>query len=413
MTNRVVITGLGVVSPVGIGKDQYWEALSQGRSGIDRVTAFNVDDLPTKIAGEVRDFDPSLYLDKKEAKRMDRFTQFAVVAAQMAINDAGLNMADEDPYQVGVILGCGIGGIATIEDQARVLRERGPGRISPFFVPMIISNMAAGQISINLGAKGPNTTIVTACASSTNSVGEAFKWLQRGGAQVMIAGGTEASVTPLAFSGFCAMKAMSTNNEHPTKACRPFDLKRDGFVMGEGAGILILETLEHAQRRGATILAEVVGYGATADAHHITAPAPGGEGAAMAMALALADAGLKPEEVDYINAHGTGTDLNDRFETEAIKRVFGEHAYKVAISSTKSMTGHLLGAAGAVELIASVLAIQNRLVPPTINYETPDPDCDLDYVPNTARAMPVKVAISNSFGFGGHNATVAIKKYEA
>jgi len=411
MTKRVVITGMGVLSPVGIGLEEFWTSLTEGKSGIGPVTHFDASNLATTIAGEVKDFDPQKYMDKKEAKRMDRFTQFAVAAAAMAMEDAGLSKNNVDCERVGVILGTGIGGTNTFEDQHRVLGTKGPGRVSPFFVPMMIANMAAGHISIALGAKGINYTVITACASGTNSVGEAFKALQRNSADVIITGGTEAAITPMAMAGFASMKAMSTRNHEPQKASRPFDAERDGFVMGEGSAILVLETLEHAKNRGAKIYAEVVGYGCSADAFHITAPAPGGEGGARAMKLAIEDAGMSSEEVDYINAHGTSTDLNDKYETLAIKTVFGDHAYKMAVSSTKSMTGHLLGAAGSVELIASVLTIKNSIIPPTINLENPDPECDLDYVPNKARIQEVNVALSNSLGFGGHNATVIVKKF--
>ena len=412
MTKRVVITGMGVLSPVGIGLGEFWTSLTEGKSGIGPVTHFDASNLATTIAGEVKDFDPQKYMDKKEAKRMDRFTQFAVAAAAMAMEDAGLSKDNVDCERVGVILGTGIGGTNTFEDQHRVLGTKGPGRVSPFFVPMMIANMAAGHISIALGAKGINYTIITACASGTNSVGEAFKALQRNSADVIITGGTEAAITPMAMAGFASMKAMSTRNHEPQKASRPFDAERDGFVMGEGSAILVLEALEHAKNRGAKIYAEVVGYGCSADAFHITAPAPGGEGGARAMKLAVEDAGMSSEEVDYINAHGTSTDLNDKYETLAIKTVFGDHAYKMAVSSTKSMTGHLLGAAGSVELIASVLTIKNSIIPPTINLENPDTECDLDYVPNKARIQEVNVALSNSLGFGGHNATVIVKKFK-
>lgn len=412
MTKRVVITGMGVLSPVGIGLEEFWTSLTEGKSGIGPVTHFDASNLATTIAGEVKDFDPQKYMDKKEAKRMDRFTQFAVAAAAMAMEDAGLSKNNVDCERVGVILGTGIGGTNTFEDQHRVLGTKGPGRVSPFFVPMMIANMAAGHISIALGAKGINYTVITACASGTNSVGEAFKALQRNSADVIITGGTEAAITPMAMAGFASMKAMSTRNHEPQKASRPFDAERDGFVMGEGSAILVLEALEHAKNRGAKIYAEVVGYGCSADAFHITAPAPGGEGGARAMKLAVEDAGMSSEEVDYINAHGTSTDLNDKYETLAIKTVFGDHAYKMAVSSTKSMTGHLLGAAGSVELIASVLTIKNSIIPPTINLENPDTECDLDYVPNKARIQEVNVALSNSLGFGGHNATVIVKKFK-
>ncbi|MDW7675141.1 MAG: beta-ketoacyl-ACP synthase II [Bacillota bacterium] len=411
MKRRVVVTGMGIISPVGIGKENFWQSLINGTSGIGPVTKFDTTGFPTRIAGEVKDFDPKDYLDRKEAKRMDRFAQFAVAATKMAVADSQLDLESTDMTRAGVILGSGIGGMETLEDQSRVLIEKGQNRVSPFFVPMMICNMASGYVSINFGFKGPNTTIVTACASGTNAIGEAFKTIQRNDADIMITGGTESSISPLAFAGFCAMKAMSTNNDEPTRASRPFDSNRDGFVMGEGSGILILEELEHAKARGAKIYAEIVGYGATADAHHITAPAPGGEGAAQAMLNALKDGNLSVDQVDYINAHGTSTDLNDKYETMAIKAVFGEKAKEIAVSSTKSMTGHLLGAAGAVELIACILAIETGVIPPTINHENPDTDCDLDYVPNTARKREVNAAISNSLGFGGHNATVAVKKF--
>ncbi|MDN5346607.1 MAG: 3-oxoacyl-[acyl-carrier-protein] synthase [Clostridia bacterium] len=409
--HRVVITGLGVISPVGNTKDDFWRSLLAGVSGIGPITRFDASSMATRIAGEVKDFDPAAFLDRKEVKRMDRFTQYAVVTARMALNDAALDPKSVDPERIGVVYASGIGGIETLEDQARTLLEKGPGRVSPFFVPMMIGNMAAGQISIHIGARGPNFTVVNACASSANAVGEAFRLLQRGEVDVVITGGSEASVTPLAVAGFSSMKALSTRNEAPQAASRPFDRGRDGFVLGEGAGTLILETLEHAERRGARIYAEVAGYGCTADAYHITAPDPEGRGSSRAMQLAIADAGLKPEDVDYINAHGTSTDLNDRLETLAIKQVFGSHAYKLAVSSNKSMIGHLLGAAGAVELIATALTIYEGVIPPTINYEDPDPECDLDYVPNKARHQEVKVALSNSFGFGGHNASILLRKF--
>ncbi len=413
MKNRVVVTGMAAITPIGTGIEKYWESLVAGKSGIDRITRFDTSAYPTQIAGEVKDFDPGLYMDKKETRRMDRFTQFAVAGAKMAFEDAGLNDDNVGKERVGIVIGSGIGGIETMEESARVLREKGPGRVSPFFVPMMIGNMAAGQVAISLAVTGPNITVVTACASATNAIGDASKLIERGAADVVIAGGTEASITPLALAGFCAMKALSSRNDEPQRASRPFDSERDGFVMGEGAGILILESLEHALKRNARIYAEVLGYGATADAYHITAPAPGGTGAAKALKMALNDAGLKPEAIDYINAHGTSTEMNDKYETMAIKDVFGEHAAKLAISSTKSMTGHLLGAAGGVEAIATILSIVHGIVHPTINYENPDPECDLDYVPNVARKMQVNYALSSSFGFGGQNATVLLGKYKA
>ena len=411
MKKRVVVTGMGAVTPLGIGVDAFWQGLLEGRSGIDRVTRIDVSNMPTQVAGEVKDFDPAAFMDAKEAKRMDRFTQFAVAAAKMALEDAGINPDAIAKDRVGVVLGSGIGGMETLLEQIEGQRGKGPGRVSPFLVPMMIMNMAAGQIAIIFGFTGPNLTVVTACASGTNAVGEAFRMIQNGVADMVITGGTEAAITSLAFAGFCSMKAMSRVVDEPAKASRPFDLHRDGFVMGEGAGLLILESLESAQRRKARIYAEVLGYGATADAHHITAPAPGGVGAAQAMAQAIADAGLLPEDIDYINAHGTSTDLNDKYETMAIKDVFKEHAKKLAISSTKSMTGHLLGAAGGIEAIVTALTLYHDKIHPTINYEHPDPECDLDYVPNQVRAAQVKYALSNSLGFGGHNATIVLGKF--
>ncbi|MDK2990975.1 MAG: 3-oxoacyl-[acyl-carrier-protein] synthase [Clostridiales bacterium] len=411
MSNRVVITGMGAVTPLGIGKDIFWDNIKNGVSGIDKIQRFDASAFTTQIAGEVLDFKPEDYIDRKEAKRMDRFTQFAIASAAMAVNDAGINLDDMDKNRLGVVMGVGIGGIATFEEQHTLLNTKGPGRISPFFVPMIITNIAAGQIAIAYGAKGYNTTIVTACASATNAIGEAFRVIRDGYADVMFTGGAEAAVTPLALAGFCAMKALSTRNDDPKSASSPFDAKRDGFVMGEGAGVLMLESLDHAVKRGAHIYAEVVGYGVTCDAYHITAPAPEGEGGARAMSNALEDAGVKPDQVDYINAHGTSTPYNDKFETMAIKSVFGQHAYELAVSSTKSMTGHLLGATGAIEAIASAMAIQEGFIPPTINYEDPDPECDLDYVPNKGRAADIEYAMSNSFGFGGQNAVLLFRKY--
>jgi 3-oxoacyl-[acyl-carrier-protein] synthase II len=412
MQRRVVITGLGVVTPIGTGKDTFWENLCAGISGVTRVTHFDVTDYPTQIGAEVQDFNPLDFVDKKEARRMDRFGQFAVAAARLAVQDARLDTAAVDWERAGVSVGSGIGGIQTLEDQIKILYEKGPRRVSPLFVPMLIANMASGYISIEFGLKGPNTTLVTACATGTHSIGEAFRVIERGEADVMVAGGSEAAFTPIAFAGFCAMRALSTRNNEPERASRPFDRDRDGFVMGEGAGVMILELLEHAQNRGAHIYAEVIGYGTSSDAYHITAPDPDGSGARRCMASALRDAKVVPEEMDYINAHGTSTDLNDRTETMAIKEVFGEHAYRLQVSSTKSMTGHLLGAAGGIEAIASVLAIDNGLIPPTINYENPDPLCDLDYVPNKARPSRIAVAMSNSFGFGGTNASLVFKKFE-
>ncbi|NOX97471.1 MAG: beta-ketoacyl-ACP synthase II [Nitrospirae bacterium] len=409
---RVVVTGLGVISPVGDNKEDFWSSLSRGKSGVGKLTHFEANAYDSRIAGQVNDFDPNLRLGKKEVRRMDRFAQFALVASLDAVEDARLNIEEEDINRIGVLIGSGIGGISTIEKQHSVLLEKGPAKISPFFIPMLIVNMASGQVSITLGVKGPNSCVATACASASHAIGDSYRIIQRGEAEVMIAGGAEAAITPLGVGGFCAMKALSTRNDEPEKASRPFDKTRDGFVMGEGAGIIVLENLEHALKRGARIYGEVVGYGMSGDACHITAPAPEGEGAARSMELALKDADLKPESVDYINAHGTSTPLNDKFETMAIKTVFGEYAKKVAISSTKSMTGHLLGAAGGVELIVCLLAMEKNLIPPTINYEYPDPECDLDYVPNQARKAEVKVAVSNSLGFGGHNATLLVRRYE-
>lgn len=413
MKKRVVITGMGAVTPVGIGTAAFWQALIAGKSGIDRITRFDPSEYATQVAGEVKDFDPTQYIEKKEAKRMDRCTQFAVAAAKMAFADAGIDFEKEDRSRMGTLIGTGIGGIDTLHDQYKTLFDKGPGRVSPFFVPMMIANMPAGQTSITFGLEGPCTCVVTACATGTNAIGDAFKVIQRGDADVMIAGGTEAAVSPAAVAGFCAMKAMSTRNDEPQKASRPFDADRDGFVMGEGAGLLVMETLEHALARGARIYAEVIGYGTNADAYHITAPAPEGAQAAKCMAMALKDAGIEPNAVDYINAHGTSTPLNDKNETLAIKALFGEHAKQLKVSSTKSMTGHLLGASGGIEAIAATLAVVNNIVPPTINLENPDPELDLDYVPNKAQEQVVNVALSNSFGFGGHNATILVKKYQA
>ncbi|HOQ37342.1 MAG TPA: beta-ketoacyl-ACP synthase II [Acetivibrio sp.] len=410
MKRRVVITGMGVVSALGTDLDEFWSNIKAGKNGITRVSKFDVSNMPTKVAAEIKEFDPTKYIDKKEAKRMDIYTQYAIWAAKTAFIMSGIESDKIDPYRFGVIVGSGIGGITTFEEQFRVYMEKGPGRVSPFFIPMMISNMATGRIAIEFGAKGFNESVVTACATSTNAIGDAFKVIQRGDADIMITGGAEASITPMSFAGFCAMKATSTT-EDPDLACRPFDAERNGFVMGEGAGILILEDLEHAEKRGANIIAEVVGYGSTNDAYHITAPSPEGEGGARCMQMAINDAGIKPEEVGYINAHGTSTEYNDKFETAAIKTVFGEHARKLAVSSSKSMTGHLLGAAGAVECIVTALAIKDGFLPPTINYRNPDPECDLDYVPNVGRKADITYALSNSLGFGGHNATLALKKY--
>ena len=414
MKRRVVISVLGPVTPIGTGKEIFWNNLIAGKSGVGIITRFDPTDVDVKIAGEVKDFEYADYMDKKEGKRMDRVTHFAVAAAKLAVEDAKLDLASINQVRAGVCVGSGIGGIETFVEQTTKYVEKGPSKISPFFIPMEIPNMPAGQISIALGFKGPNTAIVTACATGTNCIGDAFRTIQYGDADIMIAGGTEAAISPVAVAGFANMKALSTNNEHPEKASCPFDKKREGFVMGEGAGVVVLEELEHAKARGAHIYAEICGYGMTADAYHITAPDPSGEMPAACMQAAVDDAGLKPEEVDYINAHGTSTHRNDLNETLAAKKVFGEHAYKMAISSNKSMMGHLLGAAGGVEAIATVLTIENSVIPPTINYEDPDLEegLDLDYVPNVARKSEVNVAISNSFGFGGHNATILFKKYK-
>jgi 3-oxoacyl-[acyl-carrier-protein] synthase II len=413
MSHRVVVTGMGLVSPLGNTLESFWDGLCTGKCGIDRVTSFDTTDYPTKIAAEVKEIDFTAYFDPKEVKRTDRFILLAVAAAQMAFKDSGLDIKIQNPDRIGTVIGSGIGGMKTLETEHTKLIERGPSRVSPFLIPFLIPDMAAGMVSIKLGCKGPNYCTTSACASGAHAIGDAFLMLKSGMADVMVAGGTEATVTPLAFAGFCSLKAMSQRNDTPQKASSPFDKKRDGFVMGEGSGILILETLEHALARKARIYAEMVGYGATGDAHHITAPAPDGEGACRSMKMALASAGLSPEAIDYINAHGTSTDLNDKYETQAIKNAFGEHARSVAISSTKSMTGHLLGASGAIEFITSILSVRNDIVPPTINYEDPDPECDLNYTPNTAVKRSVRYAMSNSFGFGGHNASLVIGKYDA
>lgn len=409
---RVVVTGIGAVTPLGNDAGTTWNNIIEGVSGIGPVTRLNADDFPAKVAAEVKEFNVEDFIDRKDARKMDRFTHYAVAASLMAVKDSGLEITEENAPRVGVWIGSGIGGMETFEQQHETFMNRGYRRVSPFFVPMMIPDMATGQVSITLGARGFNSCTVTACATGTNSIGDAFKVIQRGDADVMVTGGAEAPITKMSFAGFCANTALSTNQD-PQKASRPFDKNRDGFVMGEGAGIVVLEDLEHALARGAKIYAEIVGYGATGDAYHITAPAPEGEGGARAMKMALDDAGLAPEEVGYINAHGTSTEYNDKYETMAIKTVFGEHAYKLAVSSTKSMTGHLLGAAGGIEAIFTILALKEGILPPTINLETPDPECDLDYVPNAARKQQVNAAISNSLGFGGHNATIALRKYEA
>lgn len=413
MKNRVVITGLGAVTPIGIGKENFFAGLREGRNGIARIENFDPTEYACQIAGEVPDFNPEDFIDKKESRRMDRYTQFAVAAAKMALADSRLDLDAADRDRVGVFIGNGIGGMITLHSQYQKLFDKGPSKVSPFFIPMVIANMAPGQISIALKIHGPSECIVTACASSANAIGNAFLSVQSGETDIMFAGGTEAAVSQAGVAGFASMKALCTDhNDDPAHASRPFDKNRSGFIMGEGAGIVVLETLEHARARGAHIYAEVVGYGRNDDAYHITTPAPEGEYQAKCMQLALDNAGLKPEEVDYINAHGTSTHYNDLGETIAIKKVFGDHAYKLAVSSTKSMTGHMLGAAGGVEVIASAFAIDQGIVPPTINYETPDEGLDLDYVPNKSRAQNVRVAMSNSFGFGGHNACIVLKKVE-
>ncbi|MCC0637274.1 beta-ketoacyl-ACP synthase II [Clostridioides difficile] len=411
MNKRVVITGLGCVTPLGTGKEEFWNNIKSGVSGIDKITNFDASTYQTQIAGEVKNFHPEEYISKKELKRLDKFAQFAIVSAKLAVEDANLDLDKVDRERVGVIIGSGIGGVEAIETQHKILLEKGNKRVSSLFVPMMIGNMAAGQVSIFLGAKGPNTNVCTACASGTHSIGDAFKVIQRGDADIMVAGGSEAAVTGLAFAGFCNMKAMSTRNDDPKTASRPFDKDRDGFVMGEGAGIVILEDLEHALARGAKIYAEVVGYGLTADAYHMTTPAENGEGAARSMNMALKDGNVPLEEVDYINAHGTSTYYNDLYETMAIKTVFGENAYNLCVSSTKSMTGHLLGASGAIEAVVCAMSIEDNFVPPTINIQEVGEDLDLDYVPNKGKEKDIRYALSNSLGFGGHNATIVLKKY--
>ena len=408
---RVVVTGVGAVTPVGNTAEEFWAALIQGKSGIGPVTRFDASSLPTRIAGELKGFDPLRYIDKKDDRKLDPFLKYAIACAAMAVEDAGLNVERVDRTRFGVLVGSGIGGITTLLETHKVLLEKGPDRVSPFFIPMLIINMASGLISMRFGARGPNSSVVTACATGNHAIGDAMRIIQRNDADVMIAGGSEAIILPLTFAGFCQMKAMSTRNDDPGRASRPFDATRDGFVCGEGGGLLVLESLDHALARDARIYAEVVGYGMTGDAHHMTAPDPEADGASRAMSLALRDAGVEPTSVGYINAHGTSTPYNDKFETIAIKRVFGDHARKLAVSSTKSMTGHLLGAAGGIEAIATAFAIHHGILPPTINYETPDPDCDLDYVPNQARKQDVEIALSNAFGFGGTNATLVLRKY--
>ncbi|WP_411346071.1 beta-ketoacyl-ACP synthase II [Paenibacillus sp. WLX1005] len=412
MKHRVVITGLGVTTALGKDKDTFWNNLMAGKSGITPVEGFDVSNYTTRIAGQVHDFNPEDYLERKEARKLDRFVQFAVAATAEALKDSKLNVReDTDTERVGVIIGSGIGGLGTFEDQHSVLLEKGPKRVSPFFIPMMIANMASGQVSIIHGAKGPNVAPVTACASGSHAIGDAFKYIQSGEADVMITGGAEATIRPTGMAGFCSMRAMSTRNDDYTTASRPFDTGRDGFVMAEGSGVLILESLEHAQKRGAHIYAEVIGYGLSADAFHMTEPNP--DGPARCMKMALRTAGIQPEDVQYINAHGTSTPVGDKSETKAIKMAMGDHAYKMAVSSTKSMTGHLLGAAGGVEAVICALSLENQIIAPTINLHDQDPECDLDYVPNEARKADLNVVMSNSFGFGGHNASIVLKKFEA
>ena len=407
---RVVITGYGTINPIGNSAEEFWAAATSGQSGISRITQFDVTDFSTQIGGSVKNFDPENFFDKKEARRTSRFILLALMAANEAVAHSGLDIAAEAD-EIGVEIGSGIGGIEVLEEATRTLMQKGPSRVSPFTVPMMISDMASGQVAIKLGAKGPNSCSVTACASSANSMGNAYRTIQRGEAVAMITGGAEATITPLCLASFCAARSLSSRNDDPTRASRPFEGGRDGFVMGEGAGILIFEDLDHAKARGATIYGEVVGFGSSGDAYHITAPAPEGEGAQRAIKMALKSAGLAPQDVDYVNAHGTSTELNDKNETQALKAVFGDHAYKLKVTSIKSMTGHLLGAAGALEAVCTIQTILNSMITPTINYDVPDPNCDLDYTPNVAVSHNVDIAISNSFGFGGHNAVLVLQKY--
>ena len=412
MTDRVVVTGIGLVTPVGSDRKTTWNSLLKGKSGIDYISLFDAEGFESRIAAEVKDFDAAPIIGRKEARRLDRFSQFACVAALEALEDAGLDMASEDADRVGVLIGSGVGGIMTITEQHKILLNKGPKRVSPFLVPMMLGDMASGQVSMMIGAKGPNFSTVSACATGTDSIGEALEMIRRGRVDVVIAGGTEAAICEIGVAGFNSCMALSTRNDDPQAASRPFDTSRDGFVLGEGAGLVVLESLEHAEKRGANVLAELAGYGASSDAHHVTQPHPEGEGAARAMKWAIEDAKLVPENVDYINAHGTSTPLNDKFETIAMKRMYGDHAYNLKISSTKSMTGHLLGAAGGIEAAFSVLAIKEGIIPPTINIDDPDPDCDLNYVPNTSLKQEVNVAMSNSLGFGGHNASLVFKRFQ-
>jgi 3-oxoacyl-[acyl-carrier-protein] synthase II len=411
LKRRIVVTGLGLVLPNGIGVKRAWRNTCEGKSGIGRITRFDVNQHETKIAGEIKGFNPEDYLERKELRRMDLFIQYAVAASKMALDDSGLEINEENADRVGVSIGTGLGGLPTIEEYHKILLEKGPNRITPFFIPKLIANMASGHVAMHFNARGPNTCVVTACATGAHSIGDAFRAIHYGDADAIITGGTEANITPLCVAGFNVMKAISTRNDEPEKACRPFDRERDGFVISEGAGVLVLEELGFALRRGANIYAEIIGYGFNGDAYHITAPSPNGEGAAKCMRLALADAGISPEQIDYINAHGTSTQLNDLSETLAVKTVFSEYAYKIPISATKSMTGHLLGAAGSTEAIFTILTMRDGIIPSTINLESPDPQCDLDYVPNESREKDVKIAMSNSFGFGGTNAVLILSSF--
>jgi 3-oxoacyl-[acyl-carrier-protein] synthase II len=411
VSRRVVVTGVGLLSPLGIGTDQSWRAICEGRNGITRIEQFDTTGFNCRIAGEVKDFDPARFIEKKEIKKMGRFIQFGIAASEFALTQSGLKIDAQNAERVGVVIGSGIGGFEVIEREHRNLLEKGPSRISPFFIPATIINLAAGCVSIRTGAKGPNSATATACTTSAHSIGDSFKIIQRDDADVMICGGAEACITPMGIGGFAAMRALSQRNDEPEKASRPWDIQRDGFVVGEGSGILVLEEFEHAQRRGANILAEIVGYGMSGDAYHITSPSADGDGAFRVMRLALKDAGIEPERIDYVNAHGTSTEVGDRIETTALKRVFCEHAYKLAISSTKSMTGHLLGGAGGLEAGITVLALRDQIAPPTVNLDVPDPACDLDYVPHNARPMKIEYALSNSFGFGGTNGCLIFKRY--
>jgi 3-oxoacyl-[acyl-carrier-protein] synthase II len=411
LLRRVVVTGVGLVSPLAIGTEQTWQALREGRNGITHIEQFDATGFNCRIAGEIKNFDPSLYIEKKEIKKMGRFIQLGIAASEFALAQSGLKVDAHNAERVGVYIGSGIGGFEVIEREHKILLEKGPSRISPFFIPATIVNLASGYVSIRTGAKGPNSATATACTTSAHSIGDSFKIIQRNDADVMICGGAEACITPMGVGGFAAMRALSQRNDEPEKASRPWDVQRDGFVVGEGAGILILEEMEHARQRGSTILAEIVGYGMSADAHHITSPSEDGDGAYRVMLLAIKDAGIRPNQVDYVNAHGTSTEVGDRIETMALKRAFCEHAYKLAVSSTKSMTGHLLGGAGGLEAGITVLALRDQIAPPTANHEVPDPECDLDYVPNHARPMKIDYALSNSFGFGGTNGCLIFKRF--